>query len=92
MLKTNAAPVPRAISVNMFNLRLTSDIQPRSKKGSPHQTTTGVASRNWSQTMTRPAPVPAGLNPGTISVIEIKTSGIERTTLSQNRRLISISS
>ena len=41
--------MPRPISVNMFGLRLTSDVQKRWKNGSPHQRTTGVASRNSSQ-------------------------------------------
>lgn len=35
--------MPIAISVNMFRLRLTIDCQPRSKKGHPAQSTTGVA-------------------------------------------------
>jgi hypothetical protein len=46
-------PVPRAISVNMLRLRLTIDIQPRSKKGQPAQRTTGVASTSWSHADTR---------------------------------------
>jgi hypothetical protein len=40
-LQPNAAAVPRAISVNMFRLRVTSDCQPRTKKGQPPQSTTG---------------------------------------------------
>ena len=48
-LKTYAAPVPMAISVNMFGERCTIDCQPRSKNGQPHHSTTGVASANCSQ-------------------------------------------
>ena len=48
-LKPYAAPVPMAISVNMFNERWTIDCQPRSKIGQPHSKTTGVASANCSQ-------------------------------------------
>ena len=35
--------MPMAISVNMFRLRVTSDCQPRTKKGQPAHSTTGVA-------------------------------------------------
>ena len=35
--------MPSAISVNMFGLRLTMEIQARSKNGHPAQKTTGVA-------------------------------------------------
>ena len=45
-LQPNAAAVPRAISVNMFRLRVTRDCQPRTKKGQPPQSTTGAASRS----------------------------------------------
>ena len=39
--------MPRAISVNMFRLRLTSEAQPRSKNGQPPHRTTGVASSEF---------------------------------------------
>ena len=42
------------MSVNMFRLRLTIDCQPRTKKGQPHQRTTGVASANSIQGRTCP--------------------------------------
>ena len=38
-----------AIRVNIFSRRVRSDVQPRSKKGQPHQRTTGVAKANWIQ-------------------------------------------
>ena len=41
--------MPIAISVNMFRLRVTSDCQPRTKKGQPAQRTTGVANTSWIQ-------------------------------------------
>ncbi len=43
-LNTKAVPVPIAIKVNMLRLRAAIEAQPRLKKGSPPQTTTGVAS------------------------------------------------
>ena len=76
----------------MFKLRLTMDCQPRSKNGSPPQSTTGAASRNCHQTMLRPLFISAETIPGTISDIEIKTSGIEKSKLNQNLRLMSTSS
>ena len=47
--KTQAAPVPSAISVNMFRLRFTTDCQPRTKNGHPPQSTTGVARMSCAQ-------------------------------------------
>jgi hypothetical protein len=43
-LYRKAAPVPSAISVNMFGLRFPIDCQPRTKNGQPPHTTTGAAS------------------------------------------------
>ena len=48
-LNSQATPVPSAIRVNMFRLRLTTDCQPRTKKGRPAQSTTGVAKSSCSQ-------------------------------------------
>ena len=45
----NAAPVPRPISVHMFGLRLTTDSQPREKKGQPAHSTIGNDSTNSTQ-------------------------------------------
>src|SRR5215469_12020464 len=41
--------MPSPISVNMLGLRLTSEVQKRSKNGRPQQSTTGVASTSSSQ-------------------------------------------
>ena len=41
--------MPSAISVNMLSWRVRSERQPRTKNGLPPQSTTGVASRSWSQ-------------------------------------------
>ena len=92
-LKTNAVPVPSAISVNMLRLRLTSDAQPRSKNGHPPQRTTGVASASWTQTRVRPPSQDAEANqPGTISAIESSKSGTVSARQIQNRRVMSTSS
>src|SRR3954464_5585565 len=44
-----AAPTPSPMSVNIFGLRLTSDVQKRSSNGHPHHSTTGVASASCNQ-------------------------------------------
>src|SRR5579863_10529523 len=48
-----AVPVPRAISVNMLALRFLIEAQPRWKKGSPPQRTTGVERRSSIQAVVR---------------------------------------
>ena len=45
-LKAKAAPTPMPISVNMFKRRVTTERQPRWKKGQPAQETTGTVSIN----------------------------------------------
>ena len=42
-LYTQATPVPIAMRVNIFRLRVMSEFQPRTKNGHPPQSTTGVA-------------------------------------------------
>ena len=50
-----------AISVHMFGLRLTIELQPRRKNGQPAQSTTGVASTSSSQHRERsPSQAPTG--------------------------------
>ena len=78
--------------MNMFNWRLTSEAQPRSKNGSPPQTTTGVASANSTQTKVGPDSQPGKTRPGTISAIESNRSGKVSARLIQNRRVMSASS
>ena len=48
-LNSQATPVPIAISVNMFSLRVRTDVQPRTKNGQPAHSTTGVARTSWIQ-------------------------------------------
>jgi hypothetical protein len=71
----------------MFRWRWTSDAQPRSKKGSPHHNTTGVASTSCSHTA-----APPGSNARKCSVIANATNGNDSATPIQNRRVMSASS
>jgi hypothetical protein len=48
-LKAKAAPVPIAISENMFKLRFFTDASARTKNGHPAHSTTGVARTIWIQ-------------------------------------------
>src|SRR3954452_5533631 len=79
-----------AISVNMFGLRLTSDIQPRTKNGQPAQTTTGVAQIRPTAFAVRM--LTAAPNPGIRSAIEVTSTGADSTAAIQNRRVIVTSS
>ena len=90
-LQPNAAAVPRAISVNMFRLRVTRDCQPRTKKGQPPHSTTGAASTSWIQSAAAGSirRVRAG---AIISPMENAKTGTVRTRLTQNRRVMSTSS
>src|ERR1700722_11961672 len=83
----------------MLGLRLNNDVQKRWKKGSPHHSTTGVASRNSSQGRMDPAvtmywsPLPtksAFINAsGQIMLpIAIASKGAVRTTPTQKRRVM----
>ena len=78
--------------MNILRLRLTTDCQPRTKNGQPHQSTTGVASANSTHVQilaeTRRWSGIKGSSPETIS----KSIGTDRATLIQNRRLISANS
>ena len=90
-LYANAAPVPRAISVNMFRLRVTSDCQPRAKNGQPPQSTTGVARTSWVQS--HAAGPSAATRPGaSISPIASASTGTVSARLTQKRRVMSTSS
>src|SRR4029453_10205371 len=77
------------MSVNMFRWRFTIDCQPRTKNGQPPQRTTGVARRSSSQ------PIVMGstrINAANDSDIASTNSGTVSTALTQNRRVMSISS
>ena len=54
-LKTNAAPTPIEISVNMFKCHVTMERQPRCNNGQPAHPTTSVASANCTQRETPPS-------------------------------------
>jgi hypothetical protein len=89
---SQAAPVPSAISVNMFRLRLTTDCQPRTKNGQPAQSTTGVASASWPQATAACGNNRIGSIAGTSSPSIAQSSGIVSTRPNQNRRVMSFSS
>src|ERR1700722_10939841 len=92
------------ISVNMFGLRFTSEVQKRLKNGSPHQRTTGVAKTNSSQGSTEVqghttyrSPLwmsnpPTNQCGRSMLPMAIASRGAVRTTLTQNRRVMSRSS
>ncbi len=89
------------ISVNMFGLRLTSEVQKRWKKGAPPQSTTGVARANSSQgrielqgknrspTMTNAPMKACGQN---MVPMAMASRGAVRARLTQKRRVMSRSS
>ena len=79
VLASHAAPVPVATRVNMLSLRVTSEIQPRTKNGHPHHSTTGVASTAWDQPYHTGPSQPDASSPGTISLIAITSTGRVRT-------------
>ena len=75
----------------MFGLRFTTDVQARSKKGRPAQTTTGVAQANCSQFETARL-IGSPPAPASISVIARANTGKPIAAAIQNRRRMSISS
>src|SRR5882724_6492856 len=80
------------IKVNMFKLRWVTDCQPRTSKGQPHQSTTGVAKQSsiHPQILIGASILSGSL--GMRSLIPIISRGIVRTTLTQKRRVMSVSS
>src|SRR5439155_1662748 len=78
------------ISVNMFGLRLTIDAHPRSKKGHPPQTTTGVDKTSSIQVAARLESRCA--SGGAMPDMPRRRTGAVRTRLTQNRRLMAVSS
>ena len=76
----------------MFRLRLTSDAQPRWKKGHPAQSTTGVASRNMIQADRRGGTRWWSPRAGTCPPISKTTTGSVSASPIQNRRVMSASS
>ena len=81
-----------AISVNILRLRVTSEVQPRSKNGLPPHRTTGLAIANWTQPQVRSEANPSSGRPGMRSAMAMTKTGRLRTRLTQNRRVMSTSS
>jgi len=75
----------------MFELRWTTDCQPRTKKGPPPHRTTGVARMSCVDS-TALAPRLANAAPNSISPMANTTSGTVRPRLTQKRRVMSRSS
>ncbi len=84
--------MPSAISVNMLSRRLTSEVPPRRKNGDPHHSTTGVASANCSQIAARGEISASSAGFAKSAAMARATSGNDRATPTQNRRVISASS
>jgi len=61
----------------MFRLRVTSEVQPRSKNGQPAQSTTGVAKTSSSQVDSEPGSVRSnsGPRPGSMGPIASTSTG-----------------
>src|SRR5580704_14800093 len=79
------------ISVNMFGLRLTSEVQKRWKNGQPPHRTTGVASASSSQGSAAPERKPKRIFQNMADMAAI-SSGAVNTRLIQKRRVMSRSS
>ena len=92
VLASQAAPVPTATSVNMLSLRVTSEVQARTKKGQPHHSTTGVASAACDHPYHVGPSQSRASSPGTISLIAITSTGRDRTQATARRRRMSASS
>lgn len=90
-LYAQATPVPIAIRVNMFRFQVRTEAQPRTKKGHPAHSTTGVASTSCSHVFTV-----AGMTSSTAGnrwlPISRSTTGTASATPTQNRRVMSASS
>ena len=92
VLASHAAPVPSAISVNMLSFAVTIDVQPRTKNGHPHHSTTGVASSAWDHpNHTGPSQLRAS-SAGAISLIATARSGTDSAHAMTSLRRMSTSS
>src|SRR5580692_6626176 len=92
-LNAYATPVPKAISVNIFRLRVTSDRPPRTKNGQPPHKTTGVARINSIHCHALgEANCISAESPGNMSAMVTTRIGIVSATETQNLRVISTSS
>ena len=90
-LNSHATPVPIAIRVNMFRLRVRTEAQPRTKNGHPPHSTTGVARTSWIQleAVAETASCKAGIRSRPIAKT---TTGMDSATPTQKRRVMSRSS
>ncbi len=77
-LYDQAAPVPSAIRVHMFGLRLRRDCQPRAKMNPPIHHTTGVLNRACPQATGIMPSHAARPPPGSISLIAARNTGTVR--------------
>jgi hypothetical protein len=84
--------MPIAIRVNMFGLRLTIEAQPRSKKGQPAQSTTGVEKTSAIQLLTCGSIRPPSPMPRSMSPIASRKTGSPSAAPIQKRRVMSTSS
>ena len=90
-LNSHAMPVPIAMRVNMFRLRVRTEAQPRTKKGHPAHSTTGVARMSWSQTEAR-AEIRSCRKGTKWRPISRITIGMVKAVATQKRRVMSASS
>jgi hypothetical protein len=84
--------VPSAISVNMFSRRERIDSQPRTKKGQPPQSTTGVPSASWIQLRAAGGKRSASGTACSMASIAMAKTGAVSSALTARRRLMSSSS
>ena len=76
----------------MLSLRVTSEVQARTKKGHPHHSTTGVASTAWDHPYHAGPSQSRASSPGTISLIAITSTGRVSVQATASRRRMSASS
>ena len=91
-LKSQAAPVPRPMRVNMLKRRVRRESQARSKKGQPPQRTTGADAMSCSQASGRAPKRRVTGWPGSMSAIDRLKTKSAGTKESQKRRVMFSSS
>ncbi len=91
-LKSQAAPVPSPMRVNMLKWRVRSESQARSKKGQPPHSTTGADATSCIQASGRTPKRRVTGWPGSMSAIDRLKTNITGTSESQKRRVMFSSS
>src|SRR5665811_1325058 len=91
-LYIQATETPSAIRVNIFRFQVLTDFQPRTKKGQPPHKTTGVASTNSIHCTTCMERPPGSQDGARSAVIASTNAGNASTELTQNLRVILLSS